>query len=464
MAACLAGRAPFAHAAQPRIQLSRPPAAKKASGQAGDALTLDAAIRRALAANRTVQLQKLSLRSSELTYQNAWDAMFMPSASLNANSGASASFAQLDTHGNTVSADHGYPASTLDLNLGTFTLFNGWKDWIQYQQASLDWTRASEVYAESVRQVRFSVITAYFRLRAEQEKLDAGARAVQIADAILELVKSRVRRRQATEVDVSSSSVDLLNAKNDYAFSEASERSALWNLNQLLGDPVGTAYQIKDTIRFAPVTLTAAQALKIYWERAPTVRNGKHDVKRAEMDVELAEKNQLPLPKVVFNGVTLSYGNTYYGGVYAPFSDAPGSPNVGVSVSVGVSLPIYGQGGFLGSRTVAQSEIARERADLLYQDAANRDVASVYGAFAAIKRDEETIANDRQVFENSATLLDDRFGKLASGAISRLELRDALTQARNSEVNLLESNVTHLIDKLTLAQLIGVDRLPGDIY
>lgn len=406
---------PRVQAAQPKIQSSvQAKIQTPIPGQVSDALTLEGAVRRALANNRQISLARLQLQGAELSFRTAWDTMFVPTATLSASSGSSYSLTTLPSPGaSEVARDHGYPATSIELNLGTYTLFNFWRDWIVYEQALLDWQRATEIYNESVRAVRFQIINAYFRLKADQEKLDSGVRSVQISDAILELVKSRVRRKQATESDVSSSSVDLLNAKKFYASLESSERNSLWQLNQLLGDPVGTAYQIKKTVKFTPVTLT--QALKIFWDQAPTVKNAKRDIKKAELAVELAEKNQLPLPRVSFSGVTFAYQNSYYSGAYSNYGQSAGNTNVGVSAAVALSLPLYGPNGFFNHRLVTQAQIARDSADMSYQDASNRDVVSVYNAFAAFKRDEKTIVNEQQAFEQSASSARRHFLKTVYG-------------------------------------------------
>lgn len=429
-----------------------------------DSLTLRTAIRRGIEKNRTLNIQRLALRAADLQHDIAWDTMFMPQASLRGSADSTYSFASIQGRDNEIARDHGYPSTSAELNLGTYTLFNFWRDWITYEQANLDWKRTREAYDEAVRAFQFQVILAYFRLKAEQEKLDSSLRSVQISEAILELVKSRLKRRKATDTDVSSSNVDLLNARSELASRESSERSALWGLNQLLGDPVGTAYDIQDTIRFTPITITQEEAVKIYWEHAPTVKNGKKELRKAELALELTQKNQLPLPTVTFNGVTLSYQNSYTDGVYSAYGQSTSNPNLGIAVSVSLTLPILGPNGFFNHRQVAQSQIARDTAELTYIDSSSREVTSIHNSFAAIKRDESTILNERQVFEQSTTLLDSLFSKLSSENVSRLELRDAITQARNAELSLLESNIVHLNDKLDLAKLIGVDQLPGDQF
>jgi len=429
-----------------------------------EVLSLDKAIKRAVASNRNIQLQRITLKLAEIAYKNAWDTMFMPGSSIALGSTSNYTVGQIPGSSGTAGYEHGYPASSVALTFGTYTLFNFWKDWLTYEQANLDWVRAQELFNEFLRNTRFQVITAFFRLKAEQEKLEASRRSVSIADAIMALVKSKVRLGKATEADVSSSSVDFNNAKNDSYTHEVAERSALWALNQLLGDPVDTPYVIQEPLKYSPLTMTLSQAMKIYSDLSPTVKNTRRDMKKAEIGVDLAQKNRLPLPKVTFSGVTLAYTPTYYSTTAGPYGAAAGNPNVDVVATMSLTLPLTGPGGFLNQRVVDQAELSRDQTELNAQNTTNTDVATLYQLMITIKRDEDTIKNNRQNFENSSSVLDGLFNKLSLGTVSRLELRDALTQARDSDLALLDSNITHLSDKFSLAQLIGVDRLPGDWY
>ena len=63
-----------------------------------------------------------------------------------------------------------------------------------------------------------------------------------------------------------------------------------------------------------------------------------------------------------------------------------------------------------------------------------------------------------------AKVLEKLFGDIAKGAVNRLELRDALGQARQSELQLKDAFLAHLKAKLELSKVLGLNKLPGDIY
>ncbi|MEK6705994.1 MAG: TolC family protein [Bdellovibrionota bacterium] len=431
-------------------------------------LTLNAAIKKALDNNYTIQSQRLTLRLAELTHDRSWNTMFMPSVSLNLNAPSNYTVANIPSKISRDTGDinnnHGYPASTLTLSLASYTLFNFWRDWLTYEQAQLDWLRAKEAFHESTRTVRFDVIKQFFAHKTALDRLETAKRSVDIAEAIVELIKSRVKLKKATEQDLSSSTVDLLNARNELAKKEISAKGSLWTLNYLLGDPVGQEYMIEEKIVFTPLKLTSQEAVKIYSESSPSIKTAKTDLKKKELAVELAEKNRLPLPKVSFSGINISYSNGYYGTRSDINSGSSGNVNLDVSTAITLTLPIIGPGGLFDKNTIEQAVVERDQSEVSYRDTLSRDHAVVNQLVFTIKEGESTISNTKKAMESSVSLLDELFSQLSSNSVPRLELKDAIKQARESEIDLAEAILNHLTNKLTLAQTIGMDQIPGDPY
>jgi outer membrane protein TolC len=438
------------------------------AAETAETLTLERAISRALAANRSIQQQRLALRLSQLNYDNAWDAMFMPGISLSFASNSNFTIGHVpgklaDAVGDTENS-HGYPSSSATLALGSYTIFNFWRDWNVYEQAKLDWNRARETYTEFVRATRIQVVLTFFRCKTEQDKLEAAQRSVEISEAIAGLVKSRQRQGQANERDVSSSEVDVLNARNELNQRRTNAKSFFWTLNQLLGDPIDTQYVITEEIKFVPLRISPEQALRIYLEQSPSMKNAVRDLRKADLTVELEEKNRLPLPKISFSGVNVGYTNQYFGTRPDLYTNQAGTSNFDIIASVNLVLPLTGPGGLFNSRRVEQTHISRELTEINYRDISARDQATIFQLISSIRQDEMSISNGKKAFESSSALLDSLFSQLSNKSTSRLEIRDAIKQARDSEIALAEATLSHLSNKLTLVQLMGVDRLEGDAY
>jgi outer membrane protein TolC len=454
-----------------------PPANSAMRRPAGEeVLTLEQALRKANARGYTLEGARIQLRTAEILYRNAWDTMFLPQVSLALASTQKLTFGNIpgaradevqDTAHNygfpAGSSTTGAPAATL--TLGSYTLFNFGKDLLAYERERVAWSRAQEIFSESARSVRVQVTSAFYNAKNLQDKFDAAQRSVEVAQAISDLLASRVKIGKATKEDFSSSQIDLSNAKNERETFDTQRKTAFWGLNQLMGEPIQTAYRITDSSRdrYRPLKLQAEQILKIYQENSPSVKTGLADIKRSEIGVKLAEKERLPLPKVTFSGVKVNYNQAYYGSKPVADNGSAGSVNMDVQAVVGVTIPIVGPGGLFNSRVVESAELQLQNSENLYRMSLANDQASILQAIQAIRQYEEQITNLKKSLESASSLLDTLFQQVSNQVSSkRLELRDALKQARDAEIAYNEAVFQHLTQKLTLAATIGVDRLPGD--
>lgn len=360
---------------------------------------------------------------------------------------------------------HGFPTSSLTLGLGSYTVFNFWKDYDAFRMASIEWTRAKQSYNEQIRAFRNSVTTAFFSYRATLEKLDAAKKSIEFSESILGLIKSRarVKHTENDESEIASSSIDLINSKNNYNSLETSSKAQLYQLNDLLNDPIGTEYIINEKLRYIPIKITLDEAMKTYFAQSPEILDQRKSILLADINLSLAQKSRLPLPKVVLSPINVVMSNSYYASTVTQ-STSGSSANLDLQTSISFSVPITGPGGLLNHRGIEQSEISRSQADVGYLITANSGKMGIHSAFNQIRQAEIQLQNNEQSAVKSAEILDAAFKRLLSGNVNRLELRDAISQARETQLQLEDGYVNHLQSKLSLAQRIGVDHLPGDIY
>jgi outer membrane protein TolC len=431
----------------------------------GEALTLSLAISRALVNNPDVRDQHMALRSAELYYEDAWDRMYLPSVALNANSSASKTLSHVpgkntDTLGATKD-EHGYPGSSVDLTLGSYTLFNFGRDKILLDQSKLDWNRTREAFEEFKRNIKFQVIIQFWTLKTTLDKLDASNRSVEVAQAIVDLQESRLPLGKASQNDISSSTIDLLNAKNQRDQNETLTKNTLWSFNILLGDSVGTKYRIEEDISFLPIKVTEQILFDTYLSESPNMKSARKDLTKSHLNLELQEKSLLPLPTIKVSGVTASYTNGYYGNKADLYTQNSGNTNIDVIGSVNLSLPILGPGGLMGHRIVEQAQIQMDQSELRLRNTANRDRGQVFQLVQNIRQFEVTVSNNRQSYKSSVSVLEDALASFSNGkTVSRLDIKDAINQARDSEIQLRDAILQHLSYKTQLAAFIGVDYLP----
>jgi outer membrane protein TolC len=348
--------------------------------------------------------------------------------------------------------------------MGAYKLFNKWDDWKTYEKAKITLARAKDSYVDTERDLRFSVTLKLFEVRIQQERVDIAKRSVDIAEAVLGNVKSKQGLGQASESDVSSSSNDMLDARKTLVEKQVALKRGLWELNILLGDPVGTPYRISpNAVRFTSIGITAEEGFRVYLENSTDVRDRKNQIRDAELDLEAALKSSLPLPEVSFSGVQVSWSATPGTTLTSSgLTSTPTNPNLEVSASVSLTLPLIGSNGFLNGRERERKRIALESRQLDYVEGVSRAQLDISNGLENIHQQEFNIDASRKQFQQAAKLLDELFSKLSSGNVSRLELRDAIRQAREAELSLYEAQVSHLSQKRDLAKKIGLSAFPGD--
>ena len=434
-----------------------------------DVLNLERAIARAYARSRLIQQHIIAYRQAELSYDTAFATMFLPSVSLGLSS-SQAGFGIVKLPGSTdpaLGTNRGYPTtSAVSLSLGEYRIFNFWKDWLTYESALLSWERQKQVYRENLRAVRFDVINRYFTYLTVQEKLEGAKRSIDIAEAIIESVKSNIRLKKAQSTDLASSIVDLLSAKNDFNRQATQSKASLWSLNEILGDAIDTEYRLEDTIKYTPLAISIEQGLKLSNEYSPSLRGARLALRGSELSLQRAELERLPLPSVSLSGITLQATNAYRSSSPTALTTSPAvsSGYLEVNMSLSFSIPLYGPSGFLNGRTIEQARLSRDSAEISYRDAAFNIERDISNRITQIKQDEKTIENSRNAFTSSSEVLDGLLARMSKGEMSRLELRDAIRQARESQFALNDAILSHLNNKLELAKSIGIDHLPGDVY
>ena len=431
-------------------------------------LTLKQAIDAVLSRNLAYKIQVLNLESAKVAYDNAWDTMFLPGISIQLGSTSAYTLGTLPKTPGRDAGDgglqRGYPASSAALQLGSYKLFNFWRDRLAYDIARLQYERAEAKLDEAKRTLRFQAIAAYFRAQVDQEKAEVATRSMNISQAILNLVKSRQALGKATPDDVSSSSVDYLNEKTNQELTARVSRDSKTNLNILLDSKLDEDYEFATELKYAPIKITSPKAYQIYLQNAPQLKDAKLALRTGEMSVELAEKNRLPLPTLSFSGITLAYNNAYSSSGNA-VTNTDGNPGgqLNVEAVLSLNIPLLGPGGIFNNRSVEAARIARDSAEVSYSQGALNGEADIRRRVGAIEQEQLAIDNLRLAYESSQHVLDNIFKGMSSHAVNRLELRDSITQVRSNESSYLDLTYQHLTDKNSLSDLIGLDALPGDL-
>lgn len=440
--------------------------ALSSSAFAIDQLSLSRALKMANKQNFTIAQQKNSLQTEALSYRDSFEEMYLPNVSLEAGTSSALTLGQIPhSSASDFGADkqRGDPMASVGLNMGEYTVFNSFKDKMSFDIAKLGYEREKERMVETTRSVRSDVVEAYFRAKTEQDKLAAAKRSRKMAKALLRLVKSRARVGKASSSDASSAEVDVLSAQNRVNELVGSEQSARWQLNTLLRYRLDAKYQLSTRLRFRPLKLTTEAAMKSYTSSAPSILDATYGLKASETSLKLAKMNRLPLPTVSFSGIGIRYVRNDFGTTGLQTSTTGlDSGNIDLTASIYLSLPLVGPGGLFRQREVRQAYHYKEISRLSYLETKLRDESAIHSSILTTRQQEKSIRNLQNSLKNATKVLNLLTKQMRRGRVSRLEVRDALEQARETELTLKDEILYHLSSKLQLGNLIGSDQfIPG---
>lgn len=435
----------------------------------GEVLSLGAAVSRALKNNPNLMQRRYSQEQAEINYDRAWATMYLPRVTLGPLSATSEYTAfqvprSAADYAGKSTLEHGTPSSSVTIfSVGAYTIYNFGRDYENYKAAKLTYERSKETIHDVERNIKFDVIQKYFRFKTAQDNLEVATRAVASAQAVYELVKSRIPLQKATETDRASAEVDLLNLRNNLISVEKEYSDSNWVLNIVLGDPIGSKYNVSGSIKYKKFQTSLEDLQRIYKENSPSLKDAKLNLELQTMTLSIARKNALPLPTITFSGLQVLYtlGPTQ-SSQSRTTSQANTNGNLNFQASVNFSIPILGPEGFFRSRDLRMAEISVEQAELSVRTAANDLEYNVRKAFSDITQQERIIQNNEKRFLEASHVFEGVLATLQGQAqVSRLEMKSALEQLQTAESDYIRSIVDHYNQKVSLAQLLGIDHFPG---
>jgi outer membrane protein TolC len=429
-------------------------------------LSLEDALKRMMENSPTIKSENLSLENSQITYDIAWYTFWLPSFDLNVASAHNYTIGKLPftaARNDSNFFHRGPPSNTVTVSLGSFVVFDFFKQRALYDKAKLDLENARQNYIENIRTARFDLIGIYFDTKIAQEKAEAAEGSYKIAQAAVENVITKKKLGKATDDQVSSSTVDLNSAKIDLVGKRNELAQKLISLNTYLNTASDTEYRLTTELPFRTVRLDDRELFDIYKKTSPVYLQAENNLAKNELDTSLAEKSRLPLPTLTIQPLSIAYTNGFAGGNKPELGSASDqSGSIDFKTSVTLQVPLFGPNGFFNHRTVRQSYIVRDQAEIQFHMNQLKKEIEIKQKVLGIRTIEENLVTQKETVNESQELLSSYFKKAATTGVDRLDLRDAIKQARQSQFDYYTSLLDHLRAKFELAKLVGLDRLPGD--
>ncbi len=420
-------------------------------------LSLKQAIEIYFKQNLAFQGTLLDQESAKITYRQAWRSFYLPTLVFESRIEPKQTLGTLPGTPARLNYPSGYlngfPRSTFEVRLSSPNLFAFFLDRINFDKASMDFERTQQKLDEEKRLQGKSVYEKYIDARLAQEQFEAAERSLQISEVILNLVRSRKALGTADQTEVESAEVDRNDARSQLIAKKTDLKQALFSLNETLNVKSDSDWNLTTGFDYKPLDMSFEQAFDVFKERSPTMRDQKLSIEKAHMDLETFEKNRMGLPKLTLTAVSAAYSNNWGGWE----SNSISGDRIEAGFSLTLTVPILDTDGFFKMDASRGNRIQLERTEIGYRQVLIQGEKDIRTSFSELQKLQEQLTPLKESFNASAKVLDRVVSEMASKKPSRLELRDAIKNAREKELELLKNVMDFIKARNTFYVQIGKD-------
>jgi len=355
------------------------------------------------------------------------------------------------------------PSGSLGLELGDYTVYNWGKDYLDYLNSKETIERNIQKEKEGSREFRQNLILNYTNLLYLKEVTRIRKEQLRNASFIYRLNREKVTLKKVTKHDYYQARSEYLRAQQEYFTAKLDYEKTQEEIATLIDDPPGTQYTIRQEFGHSKIKLTRRAALQLAYKNAPFIKDAKLTNKLRIRDYEVALRENMPLPKLSVNLGTYKH-NFASKASQTLYETETNSNNIELVAQVNATWTIFGDGGVFNKRKLANARLEKETSKWNY-NSSRRNV-------------ENYITNIYKQFENShdqIKIYNARIPSLKKRmdlALNRyLEKRGryndfhlALVERYETEVENVKLKYDYFLAKVQLAQVVGVEELPGENF
>ena len=401
-----------------------------APGQTHPEITLDEAIRTALAHNQTLLAARTTVQQSEAEEKTA---------NLRPNPTLFSTLAYLPLS-RTGAGFLDYLQNSAEADLGMSYLFERGKKRQHRLQAAKDTTAVTRLQVQdNERILTFQVAQQFINVQLARSVLDLAQQNLKAYQSTVDISESKYKAGGISENDFLKLKLQLLQFQQDVAQAQLAKAQALSDLRQLLGyESVPADYDVAGEFDYKPLGLTLSELQTKALENRPDLRAAVQGVTAAGSQFELAKANG----KI---DVTGSANYSHVSGISA------------ITLSLSVPLPIFDRN---------QGEIARTRYAVTQarqqQAAAHGQVLTdVRDAYEAVQTADQVAQYYRSGYlDVSLKTRDISEYAYRRGAASLLDFLDAERSYRATQLAWRQAIAAHLTALEQLRQAAGTRSLP----
>lgn len=410
-----------------------------------EVITLDQAFESALANNYQIKINQNNQEIAENSV-SIGNAGLLPSVNLNGSVGGSVTNTDLEFAGNNppVSIDG---AQSTNSNAGAnlnYVLFNGLSGQRTYQKLKINKLVADEQSRAAIEGTLLQVASAYYSLAQAIDQERIAKENVEISLARYERAKLANELGTAIRTQLLTARVDLTSDSSAYLNTELQRKTALRNLERLIGKPLDQS-TVTETIALNLNDWTVDQLHQTAIENNATLKN-------LELQAELAEKNLRLSWSNVFPSINLSGGYTYQN-QQTEAGIVLSNTSAGWNGSLGLTYNLFN--GFKNNTARQNQRVLLESSELQLEDQKLQLKMDISNALDAYKQSMKLLAFEENNLEAGQLNLERSSELFKAGQITSTEFRDAQLALLNAEVRIINAKIAVKLNEIDIMRLTG---------
>ena len=426
-------------------------------------LTLLDAIEEGLRKNSNEIERKYEFQLNEIVFKDAKDDFYYPKLNLTMSTTADHFTENLyrDNHDNAESAQT--PNGKIGLEFDDYTLFNWGKDYLDFLNAKSNYNRTKERLSENKRELRFEIISTYFNLARLHQIVRAYKKQLGHTSFLYRLAKEKMMLRKINSQEFLQAKALFLNAHKNYHDSLVNYYQGQESMATLLGKDLKTIFRPITFLKYKPINFSAAESYRFVKVNNPDLKDAKNTMLTSQRSYQKVLKENMPLPK--FSVKLGSYTRPFDSGGYDDnYQTQSGSKNIEVAATLNMSWTIYGSGGFFNSRTTETSFLNKKLSEIKLREAHRSiEVANNLTHKRIIFLEKKYEASLAQV-KNSREVFDKAIDNYIASKTHFSNIDFVLDELLESKIDYENTKYSHLVEKLNMATLMGVDDFAGEKF
>lgn len=349
------------------------------------------------------------------------------------------------------------------ITLGNYNLFNWGKDYLVYQNERNTYRRSITQLQEFRRNLKQNLIIAFFEVLAQKKIERAYREKLRYAAFVYRYNKERFSKGKTSRLQFLQARNEFLTAQSEYQDVKIQTEQIDEKMAYLIADNVGTRYILKEDIRFEKIKLKEEQAYKLSEANNPAVLNAKTDVQNSTRELEIQKRENLPLPKFTVNLGAYNH-NFNSAGQRTIFETEDNSSNIELVATVTATWSILGEGGLFNHRKTTQALVAKNQSLqtlLRNKRQATSNIRSLYRAAVRYEKQIEIlsrrVSNAEKLAESSLTAYTESKARFP-------DFKAAVEDYTSAQVDYAKAQYNHVRSKILIAQNIGIEELPGEVF